>query len=81
MRCKQNFKNETKQSGPKSEYVLNQTRSGALFFKASLVEIRRWVTKIVYIIGCRSRSSEKSKRAAAELRSKRVKAEGGSLKL
>ena len=28
--CKQNLKNETKQNGPKSEYLLNHARSGAL---------------------------------------------------
>ena len=28
--CKQNLKNETKQSGPKREYDLNRARSGAL---------------------------------------------------
>ena len=45
--CKQMLKNETKQSGPKSEYALNQGRSGALLwltcFNASLKEpIRRF---------------------------------------
>ena len=31
--CKQNLKNETKQSGLKSDYALSQTRSGALLLK------------------------------------------------
>ena len=34
---KQNFKNETKQSGPKSEYVVNHARSGALMASSQIV--------------------------------------------
>ena len=37
--CKQNLKNESKQNEPKSEYLLNQTRSGALFALLLL----RWI--------------------------------------
>ena len=36
LRRKQNFNTETKQSGPKSEYGLNQARSGALLFTSLL---------------------------------------------
>ena len=32
LECKQNLKNEIEQNGPKSEYVLNQRKSGALLW-------------------------------------------------
>jgi hypothetical protein len=49
--CKQSLKNETEQSGPKREYVLNQPKSGTLFwlicFTAAGVESNRWLPQIV----------------------------------
>ena len=60
--CKQNLKNETKQSGLKSDYALSQPRSGALLLltclTADAVEKIRWVQKSVYIIGRQSRSKK-----------------------
>ena len=47
--CKQNFKNETKQSAPRSEYYLNQRRSRALLcltgFTDAAVGRTRWFNK------------------------------------
>ena len=43
-------KNETVQSGPKSEYLLYQPRSGALWEKhANGLRSNRWFLQIVYI--------------------------------
>ena len=54
LRCKQNLKNETKQSGQNSEYRLNQARSGALlwltFFTDARVDTTQWLHQIVYIV-------------------------------
>ena len=56
--CKQNLKNESKQSEPKSEYLLNQARSGALFalllMRWQVQDRTRSLPQIVYIIGRRT---------------------------
>ena len=61
--CKQNLKNETKQSGLKSDYALSQTRSGALLLKLLIRwrESNRFHKLCTSSVSGLSRSVEESK--------------------
>ena len=65
-RCKQKLKNETKQIGLKSEYLLSQARSGALlgFTAGAGMEPTQWLPQIVHIIvrRCRLKKEKITKR-------------------